>query len=201
MHGGATSSISSKLLSQLLKFIEGVQGGASNSVILATNRPDDLDPALLSRCAATVQFDLPGDAQRAAIWQRYAKQLAPAETAAAVRASAGMSGRDIKRACEVAERRHVAELQRAGITDPSRVTPPPLALYTRALEERSEGVLALQDESSGQPPPVPPGQGSAGRKLKGTGRDRGMGTGRSPGNGSPTRGTGARAPPRPDVQV
>lgn len=146
MHGGTTSSIGSKLLSQVLKFVEGIAGGATNSVIFATNRPAELDPALLSRCAASVRFELPDAAQRAAIFKRYAKQLSDADIATVVARSDGMSGRDIKRAAEVAERRHAAALQRAGVTDPSAATPPPVGEYVAALEERAGGVLALQQE-------------------------------------------------------
>jgi SpoVK/Ycf46/Vps4 family AAA+-type ATPase len=149
-HGGTTSSIGSKLLSQVLKFVEGIAGGARNSVIFATNRPQELDPALLSRCAASVRFELPDAAQRAAIVKRYAKQLSDDDVGAVVARSDGMSGRDIKRAAEVAERRHAAALQRAGVTDPAAATPPPLAEYVAALEERAAGVLALQQEGEEQ---------------------------------------------------
>ena len=59
-----------KLLSSLLKWLEGMEGGAQRSVILASNRAEQLDPALLSRCAGTVALELPDARQRRAILQR-----------------------------------------------------------------------------------------------------------------------------------
>ena len=142
---GVAGATSTKLLSQLLKFMEGIGGGASNSVILATNRPQELDPALLSRCAASVRFELPSAEQRLAIWRRYAKQLSPEDLQELAEDSEGMAGRDIKRSAELAERRHTAGLQRSGLlSSEDDVTPPPIEQYLHALEERQDGVLAMQ---------------------------------------------------------
>lgn len=109
----SSSSVNEKLLSQMLTFLEGIQGSNSNvTVILATNRPGELDPALLSRCASSITFRLPDERQRDAIWQRYAKHLSKEQRAVLVEESEGTSGRDIKKAAELAERRHTAAVLR-----------------------------------------------------------------------------------------
>lgn len=172
-------------------------GQADHSVIFASNRADQLDPALLSRCASSVTFDLPDDAQRAAIWKRYAKHLKSEEIERLVQESEGFSGRDVKRVCEVAERRHCAALQRAGVLPPppsqssgepkepnisggssasvmrDRITPPPITVYVDATEERWEGVLSISGPPSHgvgrhrSSPPPPDSFGSGGGRAGG----------------------------------
>jgi SpoVK/Ycf46/Vps4 family AAA+-type ATPase len=63
-----------RLLSVLLRFIDGFK--ATNSIVVAaTNRKQDLDAALLSRCDAIVSFGLPDAECRAAILEHYAAHL------------------------------------------------------------------------------------------------------------------------------
>jgi SpoVK/Ycf46/Vps4 family AAA+-type ATPase len=63
-----------RLLGVLLRFIDGFK--ATNSIVVAaTNRKQDLDAALLSRCDAIVNFGLPDAACRAAILEHYAAHL------------------------------------------------------------------------------------------------------------------------------
>ena len=47
----------------------------NNIVICATNRREDLDPALLSRFDLIIPFDLPGARAREAVFEMYAKQI------------------------------------------------------------------------------------------------------------------------------
>jgi hypothetical protein len=153
---GTTADIGNKLLAQMLKFLEGMQGSSGGggkggagsgsgrtSVIFATNRPESLDSALLSRVSSTVPFHLPTPEQRAAIWRVYARHLDDAAIAGLVEDTEGWAGRDVKRACEVVERRHAAALLRAGAVEGAAVTPPPTDLYERAIDERWEGVLSM----------------------------------------------------------
>ena len=63
-----------RLLGVLLRFIDGFKA-TDSIVVAATNRKQDLDAALLSRCDAIVTFDLPDGACRAAILQHYAAHL------------------------------------------------------------------------------------------------------------------------------
>ena len=65
---------SRRLLSVLLRFVDGFK--ATNSIIVAaTNRKQDLDAALLSRCDTIVSFPLPDRACRADILEHYAAHL------------------------------------------------------------------------------------------------------------------------------
>ena len=145
--GGVNAAVGNKLLSCLLKWLEGMEGAAQRSVILASNRAEQLDPALLSRCAGTVALELPGAAQRRAILARYARQLGEGEAGALAGEMEGLAGRDILRVCEVAERRAVAEgLRAAGVGAAAggaalAIAPPTLADYQRALREREGGLL------------------------------------------------------------
>ncbi len=140
--GGVQAAVGNKLLATFLKWLDGVGGATPNAVILASNRAAQLDPALLSRCAGTVEMPLPSEAARALIWRAYAKQLPAGALAALAGESDGLSGRDIKKVCEVAERRFLAEAQRGGVAEAAAVTPPPLAAYKAALEDREGGLLA-----------------------------------------------------------
>lgn len=165
--GDTTDSVThAKLQAQMLKFMEGMEGPANTVVIFATNRPSRLDAALLSRCASAVRFALPDERQRAAIWARYAKHLPPDHLTALAKASEGFSGRDVKRVCEVVERRHASKLVRQreaatgtgsapaassppGAPPPSDDLPlPALTDYQAAVDERAEGLLSLLERAA-----------------------------------------------------
>jgi len=147
--GGVQAAVGNKLLATFLKWLDGVGGATPNAVILASNRASQLDPALLSRCAGTVELPLPGEAARALIWRAYAKQLPPEAAAALAAESDGLSGRDIKKVCEVAERRFLAQAQRAGVVDAAGLSPPGVAAYRAALEDREGGLLASGGSGGG----------------------------------------------------
>jgi SpoVK/Ycf46/Vps4 family AAA+-type ATPase len=179
---GVSQQTTNKLQAQMLKFMEGMtvrhknthllppyltirlllfmQGSSKTTVILGTNRPRQLDPALLSRCAAAVNFDLPDTAQRAAIWKRYAKHLPEDGIRKLADTCSGFSGRDIKRVCEWVERMHAANIQRQGKTTPSTtsstnaIPPPSLEEYVTGINERVEGVLSLFDPYSPESGPI-----------------------------------------------
>ena len=63
-----------RLLGVLLRFIDGFKA-TDSIVVAATNRKQDLDAALLSRCDSIVTFDLPTEDVRAAILKHYAAHL------------------------------------------------------------------------------------------------------------------------------
>jgi len=142
-----SAAVGNKLLATFLKWIEGMDGASKNSVILASNRAEQLDPALLSRCAGTVTLSLPDETQRLSIIQRYAKHLKSDEVKTFAVECEGLSGRDILKVCEVCERRHVAEMTRLGDPVPSA---PTLANYLKALEEREESLLGSSDRVVGK---------------------------------------------------
>ncbi len=95
-----------RLLSVLLQRLEGFQGKGKSLLVCATNRKQDLDPALISRFDLSVKYSLPDKVARSAIFERYAKQFKGNDKAlnAISDESEGLSCRDIKEACEQAER-------------------------------------------------------------------------------------------------
>lgn len=103
-----------RLLGVLLRQLDGFDGGKRSVVIAATNRKQDLDPALRSRFDAAVRFGLPDEPSRAQILAQYARHLSPPDLAALAAATGGFSGRDLRDVCEQAERRWA-----------SKVRPPP----------------------------------------------------------------------------
>lgn len=112
-----------------------------STLVAATNRPQDLDDALLSRFAASVAFPLPDTEERAAIFRTYASRaLTDADVLHLASSSEGCSGRDIKDICESAERKHAARLIRSSESSPSA---PPSSLYREALRARLSKVSKL----------------------------------------------------------
>ena len=70
---------SRRILSTLLRKIDSFESTTDVMLICATNRKQDLDPAMLSRIDLSVKFSLPDHHSRAAIFQRYAKHLSEKE--------------------------------------------------------------------------------------------------------------------------
>jgi SpoVK/Ycf46/Vps4 family AAA+-type ATPase len=99
-----------RVLSVLLRKIDGFETNKSTILIGATNRKNDLDGALLSRFDASIYFHLPDLQERAKIFENYAKQLCESELLTLSRESEGISGRNIKDVCEHAERRWASKL-------------------------------------------------------------------------------------------
>ncbi len=59
-----------RILSTLLRKIDGFESDGEVLVIMATNRKKDLDPALVSRLDMSIHFDLPDERMRSLIFQR-----------------------------------------------------------------------------------------------------------------------------------
>jgi SpoVK/Ycf46/Vps4 family AAA+-type ATPase len=97
--------VSKRILSVLLQKLEGFHGKSNSILICATNRKEDLDAALLSRFDLMIKYNLPDFETRQEIFRRYAKHLNQKnsyDTLANI--SSGLSCRDLKEACEQAER-------------------------------------------------------------------------------------------------
>lgn len=94
-----------RVLSVLLRKLDGLDAASTTITIGATNRMNDLDHALISRFDQTIRFPLPNASERAAIFGNYAKHLLQAELEELASLSEGLSGRTIKDVCEFAERR------------------------------------------------------------------------------------------------
>lgn len=116
---------------------EAPSTSTSNVVaVLSTNRPEQIDAALASRCAARVFFPLPDAEGRAAVLGLHARHLSSEQLAALAseRVSGGLSPRDLVDATAAAERSWAARVV-AGEAQPG--TAPPFAEYERAVQERA----------------------------------------------------------------
>eukprot|EP00793_Prasinoderma_coloniale_P000888 PRCOL_00004038-RA len=147
--GGEMHEATRRILSVLLRRLDGLEapgnaeggeaergrgGGEPRTlVIAATNRKMDLDSALRSRFDASVHFGLPDISERAQIFEVYASHLSEEDRHALAVASDGFAGRDIRNACEMAERRWAAAMVR-GETDGGEL--PTVAEYQRSVAYR-----------------------------------------------------------------
>lgn len=121
-----------RVLSVLLRKIDGLDSRDGIITLGATNRAQDLDHALLSRFDHTIRFPLPGREEIRAIFRTYAKHLKSEEVVDLGLACEGMSGRNIRDICEYAERRHARMLIASG----GPASPPPVALYLEVARGR-----------------------------------------------------------------
>ncbi len=75
-------------------------------LFLTTNRPEDVDDAVASRCVAKLTYRAPTDDEQRRIWRILADgagiAMGDKEIAAAVKANAGLSGRDVKNLLKLA---------------------------------------------------------------------------------------------------
>jgi hypothetical protein len=122
-----------RVLSVLLRKIDGLDSRDGVITLGATNRAQDLDHALLSRFDHTIRFPLPGREEIRAIFRTYAKHLKSEELIDLGLACDGLSGRNIRDICEYAERRHARMLLANG--EPA--SPPPAALYAEVARARA----------------------------------------------------------------
>eukprot|EP00850_Spirogloea_muscicola_P006422 SM000030S11431 [mRNA] locus=s30:595720:599754:+ [translate_table: standard] len=130
-----------RILSVLLRQMDGFERDSGVVVIAATNRMQDLDPALISRFDASIHFDLPDERTRAEITAQYAKQLSREELGEVAAACAGMSGRDIRDVCEQAERHWASKLIRKGVSaQGGQLDLPPLAEYLNCAQQRQHNL-------------------------------------------------------------
>ena len=133
---------SRRMLSVLLRRLDGMEAQPETTLIAATNRRTDLDTALLSRFDVRVHFAAPEAPGRAEIFGLYAKHLPLEQLAMLGEASSGLSGRDILDVCRQAERRWVCLLLRGEVAEPPL---PPLPLYEAALRKRLESNSGRED--------------------------------------------------------
>ena len=121
-----------RVLSVLLRKIDGFEPNDKTILIGATNRKQDLDPALISRFDVSIHFHLPNLEERVGIFRNYAKQFSDADLKNLAQESEGSSGRNIKDICEHSERRWASKLLRK---DESAELPP-LEEYLSSLKTR-----------------------------------------------------------------
>jgi SpoVK/Ycf46/Vps4 family AAA+-type ATPase len=118
-----------RVLSVLLRKIDGIDSSSSVITIGATNRVNDLDAALISRFDQIIRFPLPNAAERGSIFANYARHLTADECAVMAERTEDLSGRNIKDLCEYAERRWARRLILKKL-DPS---PPEFEYYKQSV--------------------------------------------------------------------
>ena len=118
--GGGNDALTQEVVGQLLQELDGVASKKGQVFLLAaSNHPDRIDSALLSRLDRQIKINLPDAAARAAILalELNGKPIAfEAQTAAKTFAerTEGWSGRDLHKLVSRATRKAVARTRRAG---------------------------------------------------------------------------------------
>lgn len=137
-----THEATRRVLSVLLRQIDGFEQDKRVVVIAATNRKQDLDPALISRFDSMIMFDLPDQPTRQEIAAQYAKHLTKSELAEFATATEDMSGRDIRDVCQQAERHWASKIIRGQTPKEEEGTPlPPLQEYTDSAASRGKSLV------------------------------------------------------------
>ncbi|XP_020090144.1 spastin isoform X1 [Ananas comosus] len=131
-----------RILSVILRQIDGFEQEKRVVVIAATNRKEDLDPALISRFDSMIIFDLPDQPTREEIAAQYAKHLKKAELVQFALVTEEMSGRDIRDVCQQAERHWASKLIRGQAPRSVKGEPslPPIEEYIKCAEERRKAL-------------------------------------------------------------
>ncbi len=123
-----------RVLSVLLRNLQGIAQSENVLVIGATNRAEDLDRALVSRFNRVVRFDLPNSQERLEIFRLYAGHLAKEHLEALAENSQGKSGRDLEDICGDAERRWAHQL----VADGAAASAPAFDGYVEALASKRQ---------------------------------------------------------------
>ncbi|KAG7963019.1 hypothetical protein I3843_09G096500 [Carya illinoinensis] len=132
-----------KILSVLLRQIDGFEQDKKLVVIAATNRKQDLDPALISRFDSIITFGLPGHQNRQEIAAQYAKHLTKLELEEFATVTEAMSGRDIRDVCQQAERSWASKIIRGLVRKDGEGGGclPPLREYIESAMTRRKSLL------------------------------------------------------------
>ncbi|XP_044461760.1 katanin p60 ATPase-containing subunit A1 [Mangifera indica] len=131
-----------RILSVLLRQIDGFEQDKKVIVIAATNRKQDLDPALMSRFDSCITFGLPDHQTRQEIAASYAKHLSESDLLAFASVTEEMSGRDIRDVCQQAERTWASKIIRGQATkDGDKDCLPPLQEYIESALNRQKSLL------------------------------------------------------------
>lgn len=118
-----------RILSVLLRKIDGFENSKKTLTIGATNRIEDLDHALISRFDAIIRFPMPNIEERSKIFAKYIKHLETEQIKELARISEGFSGRNIKDICEMAERKWARHL----ILEKKEIQPPFFEVYREII--------------------------------------------------------------------
>lgn len=124
---------SRRVMSVLLRHLDGLEGQQQSILIAATNRKNDLDAALLSRFDMVFTFGLPDAKSREQILGLYAKHLSAKDRETLAGMTAGFSGRTLLDACEEVERRWAGKIIRGEVKTDEL---PQADEYIKILKER-----------------------------------------------------------------
>ncbi|GJQ12614.1 hypothetical protein GpartN1_g4405.t1 [Galdieria partita] len=124
---------SRRVMSVLLRHLDGLEGQQQSILIAATNRKNDLDAALLSRFDMVFTFGLPDVKSREQILGLYAKHLSEKDRETLASLTAGFSGRTLLDACEEVERRWAGKIIRGEVKTNEL---PQVDEYVNVLKER-----------------------------------------------------------------
>lgn len=119
-----------KILSVLLRKLDGFEGKPKTMTIGATNRKQDLDRALVSRFDKSIYFPLPDVSERTAILGNYSVHLNDTERIAISELLNGYSGRNIKDFCDLVERKWATHI----IQNMAEIEAPPYNLYLESAK-------------------------------------------------------------------
>ncbi|MCL1911803.1 MAG: ATP-binding protein [Leptospirales bacterium] len=119
-----------RILSVLLRKLDGIDAAQNTITIGATNRKGDLDAALINRFDQSIFFPLPDAQERSSIFSGYAKQLTAENLKVLGDRTPDFCGRNIKDLCEFTERRWARKL----IISKAEASPPPFEYYLRTLQ-------------------------------------------------------------------
>ncbi|KAF4379233.1 hypothetical protein G4B88_022641 [Cannabis sativa] len=135
-----------RVLSVLLRQIDGFEQDKKVVVIAATNRKQDLDPALISRFDSLITFGLPDRQTRQEIAAQYAKHLTKSELDELTAVTEEMSGRDIREVCQQAERSWASKIIRGQASrDGEQGLLPPLKEYVESAMNRQKGLSSIAE--------------------------------------------------------
>lgn len=142
-----------RILSVILRQIDGFEQDRRVVVIAATNRKEDLDPALISRFDSIICFGLPDQQTRVEIAAQYAKHLTRSELVQFSLATQEMSGRDIRDVCQQAERHWASKLIRGQVPKDEKGEPslPPIDEYLSCAEQRRKSLPDRTSQTSRSP--------------------------------------------------
>ncbi|XP_074270188.1 uncharacterized protein LOC141593130 [Silene latifolia] len=138
-----------RILSVLLRQIDGFEQDKKVVVIGATNRKQDLDPALISRFDSIIYFGLPDQHCRQKIAAQYAKHLTVSELMEFASATESFSGREIRDVCQRVERRWASKVIRSkAASEVKDEVPllPPLQEYIESASNRRKSLLEIEDK-------------------------------------------------------
>uniref|UniRef100_A0A7N0UCV2 AAA+ ATPase domain-containing protein n=1 Tax=Kalanchoe fedtschenkoi TaxID=63787 RepID=A0A7N0UCV2_KALFE len=136
-----------RMLSVLLRQIDGFEQEKKVVVIAATNRKQDLDPALISRFDSIITFGLPDREVRQEIAAQYAKHLTKSELEEFATVTEEMSGRDIRDVCLQAERRWASKIIRGQVTKSSdHDSLPPIQEYIDSAISRRSAMASIREQ-------------------------------------------------------